>query len=234
MGLILKYKINDDKKTFMGTYEELKNISDDNAIISEMEYNGYPLYAFEGQKIRRVKEILSPYKHKYKKSIHAVEEVFTVLGDDIYSEIDIRKEFDGDKIRANSHRYQTFHKKGVSCCRCGVRGSFFVKECSGDAGLYHLNLYGFDSLNNIQLMTKDHIIPKSRGGKNELSNYQPMCERCNAKKGNDLENCLICEHHYLKQLFDDDEDVVICKLDNHYIGYMEEASKEMCKSFKPE
>ena len=31
-------------------------------------------------------------------------------------------------------------------------------------------------------MTKDHIIPKSKGGKNELSNYQTMCTYCNNEK----------------------------------------------------
>ena len=32
-------------------------------------------------------------------------------------------------------------------------------------------------------MTKDHILPKSRGGKNHISNMQTMCCRCNSKKG---------------------------------------------------
>lgn len=36
-------------------------------------------------------------------------------------------------------------------------------------------------------MTKDHIIPKSKGGIDDLSNYQTMCERCNKEKGNELE-----------------------------------------------
>lgn len=33
------------------------------------------------------------------------------------------------------------------------------------------------------LFTKDHRIPKSKGGKNNLSNYQTACERCNILKG---------------------------------------------------
>lgn len=32
------------------------------------------------------------------------------------------------------------------------------------------------------LMTKDHIIPKSKGGANDISNYQTMCKRCNEAK----------------------------------------------------
>lgn len=32
------------------------------------------------------------------------------------------------------------------------------------------------------LMTKDHVIPKSKGGANDISNYQTMCKRCNEAK----------------------------------------------------
>ena len=37
-------------------------------------------------------------------------------------------------------------------------------------------------------MTKDHILPKSKGGKDEIDNYQTMCIRCNKAKGNNLED----------------------------------------------
>ena len=33
-------------------------------------------------------------------------------------------------------------------------------------------------------MTMDHIIPLSRGGKNEAENLVALCEDCNKKKGN--------------------------------------------------
>jgi hypothetical protein len=33
-------------------------------------------------------------------------------------------------------------------------------------------------------MTVDHILPVSLGGGNMQSNYQPMCNFCNGKKGN--------------------------------------------------
>ena len=50
-----------------------------------------------------------------------------------------------------------------------------------------MNLYAIDENGKEVLMTKDHILPKSKGGKDEIDNYQTMCIRCNEAKGNNLE-----------------------------------------------
>lgn len=48
---------------------------------------------------------------------------------------------------------------------------------------YHLNLYAIDGNGKEVLMTKDHIFPHNKGGKNNISNYQTMCVKCNVAKG---------------------------------------------------
>lgn len=48
---------------------------------------------------------------------------------------------------------------------------------------YHFNLYALKENGHEVLMTKDHIIPKCKGGGLSLSNLQTMCHKCNQKKG---------------------------------------------------
>ena len=59
---------------------------------------------------------------------------------------------------------------------------FHTLHRESDNRLYAVNENGIEVL-----MTKDHIIPVSKGGKNILSNYQTMCELCNLEKGNNME-----------------------------------------------
>jgi hypothetical protein len=100
------------------------------------------------------------------------------------------RDYDGNMVKMFSQRYQLFAKEGTTCVECGLVGTFFGLEIMeaeyGKSDRYHFNLYGEDQDGTEVLITKDHIIPKSRGGKNVLSNYQVMCVNCNTEKGDKL------------------------------------------------
>ncbi len=98
-----------------------------------------------------------------------------------------RKQLTGDEVGCNSLRLRTFKIKGIFCVTCGIKGDVFYKEKTKNDLRYHLNLYAINSSGHEVLMTKDHIIPKSKGGLDRLDNMQPMCTKCNSKKGNRLE-----------------------------------------------
>ena len=86
-------------------------------------------------------------------------------------------------VKMNSQRYHLF-KKQLFCNSCGLTGVKFCLETSEKNSIYpHFNLYAEENENEV-LMTKDHIIPKSKGGKNNLKNYVTMCSVCNFLKDN--------------------------------------------------
>lgn len=96
---------------------------------------------------------------------------------------------DGEKhfVKMTSQRYWLF-RNNPSCVVCGRTGNVMVlqhdrgskpKGCSR----LHFNMYAVEPDGTRVLMTKDHIIPASKGGKNHQSNYQTMCTICNGIKG---------------------------------------------------
>jgi len=101
----------------------------------------------------------------------------------------VSKVWSGYPVKMDSLRYQLFKTKGVVCVECGIEGKFFALESSKgtcelspDTPFYHFNLYGIDKNGCEVLITKDHIIPKSRGGKDNIDNMQVMCSPCNQEK----------------------------------------------------
>lgn len=124
-----------------------------------------------------------------RKGIYSIDEVRDITKEYLFSPTNEKPkvELDGDLIKANSQRYQTFFTKGTKCVCCGIEGKYFAKERGDKDVSYHLNLYAINDAGEEVLMTKDHIIPKSKGGKNDISNYQPMCVICNVKKGNKIQ-----------------------------------------------
>lgn len=109
-------------------------------------------------------------------------------------------------VKMNSQRYKLF-RKSIACISCRREGHYFALESDKEHikwvsklisnaklkphyrlhpfYLAHFNLYSLANGKDT-LMTKDHIIPVSRGGNNYMSNYQVMCANCNSWKGNSV------------------------------------------------
>ena len=97
--------------------------------------------------------------------------------------------FNGKSVYMADPRLEVFLKHGVECVRCGVKGVFFVLEKGrGRFCHWHFNLYGHNLAGHEVMLTRDHILPKSRGGSDNLDNMQTMCSNCNAKKRDFLES----------------------------------------------
>lgn len=103
----------------------------------------------------------------------------------------IRKEYtssDGKtyKVWMNSERYKLFSKSRICCC-CGLEGTYFLLQNNDsnqdDITTGHFNLFGDDPELGPTKFTKDHINPKSKGGKNTADNYRTMCFMCNFLRG---------------------------------------------------
>lgn len=101
-------------------------------------------------------------------------------------------------VNMTSQRLQIFKKDNFQCKCCLLKGTILRKtnnilEHNRNKEKYkqkfyisyHLNLYGINENNKEVLFTKDHIKPKSKGGKDEIENYQTLCSVCNELKSND-------------------------------------------------
>lgn len=143
-------------------------------------------------KLSEVKTLLKDFNPTklLRKEIYSIEEVRDKVKDVLFEKYKrlAKVDFDGDLIKGNSQRYQTFFTNGCKCVVCGIEGKYFAKERHLQDKSYHLNLYAVDDNGDEILMTKDHIMPHSKGGIDDISNYQTMCKLCNEAKGNKLED----------------------------------------------
>jgi 5-methylcytosine-specific restriction endonuclease McrA len=96
----------------------------------------------------------------------------------------------GKVFRLQRHEYNA-HKMQTNC---------FIKDCpwcslsmrqaqrkQNELETPHLNLYGSGRRNReLVLMTRDHTIPRSKGGPDVIENLQTMCHCCNQYKADFL------------------------------------------------
>jgi 5-methylcytosine-specific restriction endonuclease McrA len=103
-------------------------------------------------------------------------------------------------IAANSRLYPLITDAGCSCVRCGVQGNVAIKHRRHPTDGNHHDVFALNE-RVFRLMTVDHILPKSWGGRNSAKNYDPMCERCNNRRGNTVSKT--------------EASAIIANLDNH-------------------
>ena len=108
---------------------------------------------------------------------------------------------DGFRVHAYSQRYLNFMTNGTKCVCCGKEGKYFQLRGEKGTNRRHFDLYAEDGT----LITKDHIVPKSRGGRDIISNYQTMCEPCNMAKGNQYDETEVCNLNVYKSQIPKDE-----------------------------
>lgn len=110
-----------------------------------------------------------------------IEKLPLSIIEDVYNKKETKIKIRKYKIKTKDDRYLNFIENGFKCAKCGIEGRFVNLECNSKLG-NHLNVYGIDKENKEVLLTKDHIYPKSKGGLDDIKNYQVLCEKCNINK----------------------------------------------------
>ena len=109
---------------------------------------------------------------------YSLEEIEALSGEEFFMDNSITEK----KIKLR--RPNVYTEIGYECANpeCSTVGEKYILGIGKSDGSVHLDLYGTDSDGELHMITIDHIKPKSKGGRNHVSNYQPMCKVCNEKK----------------------------------------------------
>lgn len=117
----------------------------------------------------------------------SIEEGFRILAENKENRL-VR----GKKVSAprGVSLFQREHSAGnrLSCWCCGITATCFVaSKHKNDLQEKPpvLDLYAYSRM-QLVLMTRDHIIPKSLGGSNDIRNLRIGCVVCNKDRGNTM------------------------------------------------
>jgi len=81
--------------------------------------------------------------------------------------------------------FQRLCGQPIKCWNCGRQADRWIAEKGPRDRVGHpdLNMYS-----GLLLMTRDHIIPKSLGGVDDVGNLRPGCTDCNGDRGNEIDD----------------------------------------------
>lgn len=142
-----------------------------------------------GEQVVSIKRLLATKRAKVNANLERLSVSYDVavvlpkLASD--EKVRIHLEEFGTAIKTGSLRYNLFHEKGLKCALCELEIGFLAAERDRGVEHYHVNAYGVDEDGDEVLFTKDHIIPKSRGGDDSMDNLQVLCLPCNYIKNDD-------------------------------------------------
>lgn len=86
------------------------------------------------------------------------------------------KIIDNIRLKVSSDKFLAF-KESQQCYICGIKANAFIIEKHKSQKNFHISMYH----DNI-LFTIDHVIPRSKGGLNHISNLKTCCINCNSLK----------------------------------------------------
>jgi len=110
-----------------------------------------------------------------------IDEIMPLVGKGL-GKVEIRP---GLFFNSDSQRLLVFKYKGINCTSCGLKGTHFWLQKSENESdnSFHMDLYATNLLGIEVLMTRDHIIPRCKGGPDTIKNQRPMCLPCNGYLG---------------------------------------------------
>lgn len=128
-----------------------------------------------------------------------------------YREVPLEEGFEISKLDKNSRLvagrevstaagirlFESLRGTSIKCWQCGCVADRWI-SCRGqnDHSRPTLNLFAMftprktrknkNPTPRLVMMTRDHIIPKSKGGVDDIANLRPGCEHCNVERGNNM------------------------------------------------
>jgi hypothetical protein len=128
-----------------------------------------------------------------------------------YKEVDLEEGFELAKLDKNVRvlagrevsnasgikLFESLRGQPIKCWSCGCEADRWI-SCRGqnDKSRPVLNLFATFTpkktrrnkhpVPRLVMMTRDHIIPKSKGGVDDIENLRPGCELCNVARGNNM------------------------------------------------